>query len=240
MNQLPTLAEINETPLAFITEMIEADNLSYTIMMYGPYLVKNYTEEFWKRMKDIKNDLVRFFAVMGSYDRLTRGEYTFAHAKDKILYMIKNYSDGAYHDIITREGIHLIDDIRNYQKQTKNLESAMLNYAPIVGYGPTILAKPEMESETPGNATPNDIDERIQSLIRTKYYDIIQNSDLCFKGESIEEDIETIKANIPEHKDVCLYYIYVYMRFGTAELFSTSGSMEFYIKQKTIDEIING
>lgn len=239
MNKLPTLAEINETPLAFISEMIESEDLSYTIMMYGPYLIKNYTKEFWKRMKDIKNDLVRFLAIIGSYDRLTRGDYTFAHAKDKILYMITNYSDGIYHDIITKEGIRLIEEIRRYQRQTKNLESAMLNYSPIVGYGHNVIVKPEMESESPSNVSPRDIDDRIRSLITTKYYEIIQNSELCFKGEDINKDIEEIKANISKHKDVCLYFIYVYMRFGTPELFSTTGSMEFYTKQRAISDAIN-
>lgn len=178
MSEMVSFEEIKETPLHYINQLIENGKMnSYVLFMYGPYLAVNNSLTFIERSESIKSPLLKIIAAFALYDHFVNDKVTAAVMKSNIRSIIKNFGSNDPSDIIRSYGEALIEDIRKYQYENNVLESAMLNYAPIVPYKGT-LVKPGMEDYKLNNISYEKLGECIENLLRKYPMAIIHQANL--------------------------------------------------------------
>lgn len=228
------LPEIKKYPIHYIEQLItDTDNL-FLLYQYGPYIATHY-----KRYIDREalkpatvNPLLLLMIDISDLLEIVNSKGKIVDVKMAIIKLMKRCTSEPYkysntvHDI----AMSFIHKIRKYQYDTKSLESALLNYAPIVQYA-GILVKPELS--TPFEESSNNIDishdqlsNLIDSFLVNNILDIMSNPedfiDVFHMRENLNDDILDVPAELikyPEGKNrnTYIYFFLVTLRYIVPE-----------------------
>lgn len=168
---LTSFEDIKKYPTHFFVELCMDRNTSFTLFMYGPYIANHMPEcyESYPESKlklNIQNDLFRLMYEVALLNKI-KVNHLIKDAKDRCLTIIERNRTNPYKysSVVVSITQGMIEEIRAKQYQDNTLESAMLNYAPIVQYAGTIV-KPEMETHFDiANIDKNQLESNIVSLL---------------------------------------------------------------------------
>lgn len=140
--------DILNYPQHFIHELEIDPGSSFLLYQYGPYLIMNNNmAKYRKEISYEKNPIFRFMIDVGTLLKLTHS--TPKVMKDIMLDIVKSLpTNGNEWSNKVREIVKdMMKNLRDYQYENHVLESAMIDYCPIVPYTRTIV-KPDMQSST--------------------------------------------------------------------------------------------
>ena len=222
--------DIIKYPHNYFTELcMESDN-SYLLFNYGPYVANhmpnaylNYPED--KSTLSFKNDLFRLMYETALLIKATNNNsLTYKESKDKCLLIItrNNSNPYKYSDKVIEIARSLIDSIRKTQIEEKSLESAMLNYAPIVPYIGTIV-KPDMEHHVSiDNIDKDKLDKDIEDCLVNNILVIMYNDT---KFINVDDMVNSVRngndayipydiAKISSNNDIASnYFMMVFLKY---------------------------
>ena len=218
--------DIDKYPLFYFTELLHEKETSFTLLQYGPYLLMNHPEFLLKyEKKEFANPLFLLMRDVANILYVISLKETIAITKNKLLALIKENNSYKYkystevNDILQE----VIINIRDYQMNEKILESAILNYSPIVPYAGTI-SRNSIEN-TSGldfnkEITRETLDEDIEYFLVDNIVEIMQNNDLfintddCSCASIIPYDVKHVwlKDSVAKY-----YFVMIYLRYNVSE-----------------------
>lgn len=224
MNEIISFKEIEESPIHYINKLVDTPHPSYLLFNYGPYLATKHPNEFIKRLYNIENVYTKIIVAFALFDHFVNNQNSkTCDVKNNIRLVIKtlsNQDDQSY--IIKTYGETLINQIRDYQYKNNVLESAILNYSPIIQYSQSII-KPDME-----DITYDKVNEFIRSVIIENPMSIIHNSSLFLSYEDdITKYIYNLQKSYGEELLARIYFLYVHLSY-------TENKQSFHEKVKEI------
>lgn len=229
-NNIMTFNDVLTYPSHYISEIVQENPNPILLYIYGLFIAWEYSDEIRSKIEPmhIKNDVFRYMYEMTRIVKYSESKNTAADIKNEILFIIKgqSFKPYRYSSNVCTFGYAFINNIRKIQKDEKIMESAMLNYSPIVPYMQTIV-KPQMETinikQEKSLYSYEKLDRKIdRSLINDipcliKYHEMIFNLDELVETQNIStQDIipSSVIAifGIPDN-EVILYHIMVYLRY---------------------------
>lgn len=179
MDFLYTFEDIKTHIQHYFAKLCMNEENSFLLFMYGPYIANHmpdcYTDYPDKNSLIFKNDLFRLMYEVALLNKICIND-SIEHAKEICLTIINRNIDNPYGYSEKTTGIAkgMINTIRFKQYENKTLESAILNYAPIVQYSGT-LVKPEMETHMEDNLKldENELTTKIISILVSNIIDIM-------------------------------------------------------------------
>ena len=141
--------EIKKYPLFYISDMLQNPSDSFLMYQYGPYMLMNtnYSKILTRNKTSIlyyKNPIVAFMVDVSDMVKAVHLNIPIKDIKEIILNVITSLPNPT-NDFFERcaiktkdIGFRIIKDIQEIQYENNSLESAMLNYSPIVPYSGTI------------------------------------------------------------------------------------------------------
>ena len=260
-NKIMSFTEIKKYPLFYLSEMIQNPSDSFLLYQYGPYMlmhidsskILNYTE----RIKlYYKNPVLSFMIDISDIIKTIQSDETIGHIKETILGILTRSQDILLHNNINDQSVNIflqrkkeivfdiIGKIQDYQYENKSLESAILNYAPIVPYTGSLI-KPGMETPTLTKIEYNSLDKMIKEYLKDNIIEIMLHNEEFISVDNYDSEYilrenelstnglsyDIIKLyNLQENNipSVKTYFTLVYLRYAAPE-------KNFY---ETINEII--
>ena len=163
--------DIINYPEIYLKKLIDENN-SNLLYQYGPYLIMNVNniERYSKYVTFInKPELKTLIELANLYNRLN-GDHTVSDIKKYLTKKMIDVSSMEYnHYTDYLKGVYKenLDKLKEIQYSDKLLESALINYAPIVTYS-KIIKKPGMEDDISDiNKTNTDMIKYINSVLST-------------------------------------------------------------------------
>ena len=219
MGQFITLEDVRKTPKYYIDVIISETRGSYVFYNFAPYLTMIHLEKFLPKETQIKNPELAYLVAISQIKNATNSVGRSAkEAKEIIRNTVKKYADNEYIDKIEKFASNTIEDIRRYQHENHIMESAMLNYAPIVQYGGT-LVKSELSDLSKAIPVPKgdqkrlDIEQTIHDMLIADAPLILENNQLMIDPHDIAQGIIDITNSVYGVRIARLYFLYVYLRF---------------------------
>ena len=228
-NFISSFEDIKKYKHHYFTELCMTRENSFTLFNYGPYIANHMPDAYLeypdnKSTLSFNNDLFRLMYECALMIKASKPEITFKNAKEQYLRIIERNNSNPYrysNQSISVSKI-IINSMREDQFNNNTLESAILNYSPIVQYAGTIV-KPEMEKHEfledidIDDLSRNMIDHLVQYIIPIMLNDdkFINTDDMCKNIENGDDSIipyDYIKlAN--KNDVVSIYYTMVFLRY---------------------------
>ena len=209
-----TFDEVKQHPLHYIHHLLE-ENDPFLMLAYGPYLIMCNAVESNSRIHPI----LRFMIDVGDILKTASAKtLTFHKVKEQLIRIRKRITSCPYEysDIILQLIDQMMKTIRDIQYKSNSLESAILNYAPIVPYNGH-LTKPGMEYQV-RRVIKYSSDEKmkaIETLLKNHIVSILLE---CEKGiEFIQKPISWLTSTSTSDP-VLAYYTLVALNFLTTTL----------------------
>ena len=221
-------SEILKHPYTYIENIIfkkdiDTRTLESVTYNYAPFLLaENNTESLSNSISYDKNSEVKFlFDISKLYKFFNNKEYQISDSKKFILDILRalptNSEFNSYTSIIKNICNNSLSNIKNYQYENKLLESALVNFSPIVPYS-GIIKQPNMSESTMSNLDidrqnsnidnilhilnkPNsEIKDFIKNTLINNPFDIISNSNKFIKNDNYNKEYN-IKDddNVPDN-----------------------------------------
>ena len=232
IEHIPSLPDINNYPMHYLSEFALEIRDSAALYKYGPYLTYKYNDKVLSMLSNSEhefnswNSIFRLLCEVSSMIHYIEDDHSISEYKAFLIQTFQRCQKYPFKHASLAIAIakDYMEKIRERQYSNKMLESAMLNFAPIVTYTGT-LRKPEVEefvnSEILSNTVP------IKDIIRACILDkdilpqIIKNCDIV--DTIYQEDIK--EYNLPEEiinayreKDIVkLYYVLIYLYYDVTE-----------------------
>jgi len=225
-------SEIAKYPNHYITELIHNPGPSFLLYQYGPYLIMHNDmtkyrkdSEFDKFLSYEKNPLFRFMLDIGTLVKISN--QTPRVMKEQMMEVVNALpkEENEYSAIVMKTVRGMLKELRNYQYENHVLESALINYAPIVPYSQTIV-KPEMEHSTTRSIKYEITDDKINKYLKSHIIEIMQNPKLFLSIDKdnasymlkdhesdfkLPSDILTLCEN--KKNPVSMYFLMVYLKY---------------------------
>lgn len=206
---LSTFEDIKTYPNHYFYELSNTKENSFTLFMYGPYAANyhaNCNESYPnKSVLAYQNDLFRLMNEIALLNKFASVNVPIKSAKEVCLDIInRNHKiPYTYSSNVINIAKNIISTIHDNQYKDKILESAILNYSPIVQYCGTIV-KPEMEHQFEINNLINTsgMEDKIIDILVKNIVPIILNSESFI-------NIDSMIRNIQIHKEVTIPYGYL-------------------------------
>ena len=176
MSKLIPFDEIKKYPLHYLSEIQYHDNDKYILYQYGPYLIMN-TKSIIKK-PDIKDKpIMRLLMDIGELIKISKSNLPYMKVKSSIIEVIKdlNTYPYKYSDIVRKNGFDLLNKIKMVQRKNNSLESALLNYSPIVPYTSTIV-RPDVSNTIP-DITYDELGDLIENVLINNVMHIMYNNE---------------------------------------------------------------
>lgn len=239
-NNIMSFTEIKKYPLFYLSDMLENPSNSFLLYQYGPYLLMRESEKSKILANDIKllyvkNPIIAFMIDMTEILKSVNSKDTIGNVKEQILNVILRLPHhlDEYTSKTKEIGYEIIKNIQDIQYNNKTLESAILNYSPIVPYSGTIK-KSDIQTTDLIELNYNELDFLIKSYLKDNIIDILlhkedfisvdtYNSDYMLKeNESINIDLsydimKLYQDNSSIPKSVKIYFTLVYLRYVIPE-----------------------
>lgn len=168
-------------------KLISSKEDIYDLYQYGPFLTMRDNYFFEEFYKEIKNPLLYYFTDMASILKRAMS-YRITPCK-KMKTEITNiinrssYRYDRYADLVSKHGNQILTNIIEIQKKNHVMESAMLNYAPIVPYCGTIVKSEMLDLHQRDFVDLNDLyqtrsimDQTIEDCLRDHIVEIMTNN----------------------------------------------------------------
>lgn len=163
----PKLREVMDTPI-YYTNIILGVEPSHLFYQYGPGLFGENCSFIAKEYGKIKYPIMRYFVDISQMICILFDEYrTCKEKKKRIRHIIErneehrdghNYND-EWLNLSENYANGFISEIVNLQKKNKAMESAILNFAPIVQYGGSLIVRAEHHDLHDINFNKEDFDD---------------------------------------------------------------------------------
>ena len=240
--------DITRYPITYITDLIHHPGPSFLLFQYGPYLVMNNDMTKYRKDSDFErylsyntNPVFRFMIDMATLVKISN--QTPRAMKEKMMEVVNQLpkEENKYSAIVMKTVRGMLKELHDYQYKNHVLESAMIDYCPIVPYSRTIV-KPEMEHSINRSIKREITTDKIESFLRDHIIEILQNPKLFM---SIDKDnaeyhltqyennfkLPSTVLSLCENKSnpVSIYFLMVYLKYCVEE--------EEY--EKTVESLIN-
>lgn len=229
---IPSLSEIKAYPMHYLHELASESRYNATLYQYGPYLTYRYNDKALSLLLDNENNIrawnpiFRLFCEVSSLLQCMNVTQSISDCKAFILQTIKRCQTDLFphSSFVINIANDYMKKLRENQFENKMMESAILNFAPIVQYT-GVLRKPEVEEFINTGNISEDIP--LEDMIRSCIFDkdilpkIILNCDIVHKlhqntTENIDIPEEIVSAY--QEKDAAkLYYVLVYLRYSVSK-----------------------
>jgi len=133
-----TFEEVKKNIMYFSSELINESSNSFVLLQYGPYLVLNKIDYFYSNLPSIKNDILKLMVYVGKLIDICEERKPIGNIKKEIVSVVKSIENFKYKHRVHEIGTDFIANIQKEQLKNKILESAILNFAPIVLYSGTL------------------------------------------------------------------------------------------------------
>lgn len=235
-----TFTEIKKYPSWYLSEMLQNPLDNFLLYQYGPYLLMNtdYSNVITDNEKPnlyYKNPALAFMIDISEVIKTLHSNDTIGNVKENLLNILTrsqsmhNQDSEIYLQKKKEIIFDIIKKIQDYQYENKTLESALLNYSPIVPYS-GIIKKPEMTTPELINLEYEIIDNLIKKYLRDNIIEImLHNEDfisvddyaseyLLRENESVNSTISYDILNMYNNKDITsevrTYFSLVYLRYA--------------------------
>ena len=246
-NDIIPFTEIKKYPLFYASKMFQNSSDNFLMYQYGPYMLMNidYSKIISNKEKDnlyYKNPILAFMVDISEIVKAIHSNDTIGNIKEKLLNIVtrsqnvsimnKLYDQNAIIFVQKKKKIvfDIIKKIQDYQYENKSLESALLNYSPIVPYSGT-LKKPEMIEPELVNLEYDNIDNLIKEYLRNNIIEImLHNEDFVsvdnHESEYMLRENETVNSSLSYDilhvynnntnisSGVRVYFSLVYLRYA--------------------------
>lgn len=220
LNEIIPFKEIRECPIHYCQVLAEEPEDSFVLFQYGPYLVSQYPEYFLKRINFFKNSSLIFMVhIYGFLYSMRNSSQTIKQMKEELGIYI-THARGTFVDRIVMIGNVFRKELSRKEQETHSLESAILDYTPIVQYARGFLVKPEMAKSSEKIFTEKrcptilEVESRIYKQLNDFIIPILENPYAFIQPEDPNPTlmhIITTKDNID--KNVGYYFLLVYLRY---------------------------
>lgn len=233
--------DILNHPHHYISELVNNVCDSFLLYQYGPYLAVNYPDIISKYKRfEFKNELFLFMSDLATIFNISENKPEMKYTKKVLTDLIQICRTRPYQfsNKVCEIAIGIIEEVRNYQMKSKSLESAILNYSPIVGYMGK-LVDPGLSTETKRLPDSNfdklisDLygfdtsDENLLKKIKElfikdpltiiKYNEVFLNIDYIITLDTERQNHNVPSDIIPflaiKNNNARLYFILVYLRY---------------------------
>ena len=240
-NTIMSFNEIKKYPLFYISDMIQNPSDSFLMYQYGPYLLMN-TDYFKIIINDeinslyYKNPCLAFMIEISEIIKCIHSIDTIGNIKENILNILTRCQTVQSQDseIYLQKKKEIVFDIVNkiqeHQYDTKSLESALLNYSPIVPYSGTITQS-EIQAPELIELTHDTLDILIKNYLKDNIIEImlhnedfisVDNHDseyMLKENESVTSDLSYDIINSYNNQEnmnpsVKTYFSLVYLRYA--------------------------
>lgn len=251
--ELYPFSDIESCPNHYIYKLCTMEENSFLLFEYGPYLARNFASHLTDTLPIVKNDLLALLINIGRIISIVESKKSIGDMKIELCDVIKTANRYKYSDKIITCATKFLNIIRDEQYKSKSLESAMLNYSPIVPYMGTIV-KPGAEMHSSEYFFDKYIDfSKLDKVIEDmfiEYADVIVLNDNLFIGvDSIIKAgnaSEIVPVDILKNITTCdmgiatIYFSLVYLRFVTKEENYTEKLNQLFKINKLSNNLING
>ena len=218
MKKVITFDDIRETPKYYIDILKEQSDGDYLFYNYAPYLVSHHLGLF-PTQTSIKNSKLQYLLAIGKIRNIGYSKEKSIHTiKEDIQKVLSDNVNSEYYSHIQKYANAIVDEIHSYQQQNHILESAMLNYAPIVQYGGT-LVKSEISDlskyvEVRKDGTKRqDILESFCRMMISYTPSILEFSSEVVDPNDIAKKIISIRNATGDERVAKMYFLYVYLYY---------------------------
>ena len=214
-------SEILKYPHTYIENIILKKDMDKTLESvmynYAPFLLsENDTESLSNSISYDKNSEVKFLFDISKIYKFFNKEYQISDSKKFILDILKNLPSNneftSYTSVIKNICNDILSNIKKYQYENKLLESALVNFSPIVPYS-GVIKQPNMSESTMSNLDidrqnnnidnilyilnkpTNEIKDFIKNTLINNSFDIISNSNKFIKNDNHNKEYN-IKSSI--------------------------------------------
>ena len=240
-NTIMSFNEIKKYPLFYISDMIQNPSDSFLMYQYGPYLLMN--SDYFKIIVNgeinslyYKNPCLAFMIDISEIIKCIHSNDTIGNIKENILNIltrtqtVQSQDSEVYLQKKKEIVFDIVKKIQEQQYDNKSLESALLNYSPIVPYSGTIK-QPEMQTPELVELTHDTLNELIKKYLKDNIIEImLHNEDFIsvdkHDSEYMLRENETIASElsydiIKSYNDqenvnpsVKTYFSLVYLRYA--------------------------
>lgn len=221
MNEIISFEEIKNSPLHYINKLIDInDENKFILFNYGPYLAMEHPDMFLNRIEKIRGRNLKTIVAFALFEHILKEENTPVSEIKKGIRSVINHlaKTNDQDDIIKKYGENLIESIRDYQYKNNVLESAMLEYAPIVQYAKTPIVKPEMTTNYFKNIKYEDLDGVFETILRNNTLDIIRNYNLFISDrKEVPNYLVKLSNSTGSERVARNYFVNVFFRYTENE-----------------------
>jgi hypothetical protein len=199
--------EIKKYPYVYMENIISSNNKEASeslVCNYVPYLFTEYdTDNLNNSVSYDKEPLSKFIFDMSRIHKFFKSNNTVSDSKKFILDILKNTPNDdnlkEYSIVIKNTCENILKNIKTYQYENKLLESALVNFSPIVPYSGTIKQPNLTESTITNKQNENikpivellnkpdqDIKGFIKSTLINNIFDILTNSNKFIKNDNYD------------------------------------------------------
>ena len=213
--QFSSIIDIDSHQNHYLNKLVlEPDSNTPILYFYGPYLTYHYNDKIVQLLSNHKNNIkgwnpvFRLFCEVSSLIRNMEKAQEISSCKKFILETIKRCQDYPfdYTSLVVEIANDYMTKIRENQFENKILESAILDFSPIVQYCGT-LTRPDMKKE---------MDVSLDNIINKCILDkdilskVIKESNMVF---NIPYVLDMILESYRKMEVASLYYVTVYIHY---------------------------
>lgn len=225
-----SLTEIQKFPIHYINSILTGEASDFILYEYGPTIASNYQHLITRDEIELKNVNPLFVLMLDVAEiiQIVNSNGKIVNIKFHLIQIIKRCTMHPYkYSSVTSEiAMKFIQQIRKYQYETKSLESALLNYAPIVQYSGK-LVKPDLAVNKDQDGVIHigyhQLEHLIDSFLVNNILDIMQNTDEIIdiddiKNEISQKEISYVPGSMTnitdaKNRNAFIYYFLVVLRY---------------------------